>query len=176
MPGLTTAVASSVRTAAQQSESGRWWLLAIGLYLTLWFTWSLLRALRLVHAAAWRITPPPLRNAPRALGCIVAAPLVIAFASAVAGWMRAQTQSVLGLLAILVVGAMFGRRLAVASRRLPAAPGAPWTAFIPGAVVLGIGFEALHVFTVYFLADKLASSSALYGALGLAGTCCSTST
>ncbi len=37
-------------------------------------------------------------------------------------------------------------------------------------MVLGIGFEALHAFTVYFLADKLASSSALYGALGLAGT------
>jgi hypothetical protein len=35
---------------------------------------------------------------------------------------------------------------------------------------MGIGFTALHVFTVYFLSEKLANSSQLYGALGLAAT------
>jgi uncharacterized BrkB/YihY/UPF0761 family membrane protein len=58
----------------------------------------------------------------------------------------------------------------LASSSLPAARGVPWTAVVPGAVVLGVGLEALHVFTVYFLATKLASASALYGSLGLAGT------
>jgi uncharacterized BrkB/YihY/UPF0761 family membrane protein len=168
--GLSTAVASSVSTAAQQSEAGRWWLLAVGLYLSLWFSWSLLRALRLVHAAAWQITPPPLRNAPRALGCVLATPVVLAATSAAAGWIRAHTQAVPGLLATLAVAAVFAAVSLLASRWLPADPEAPWTAFIPGAVVLGVGLEVLHAFTVYFLADKLASSSALYGALGLAGT------
>jgi uncharacterized BrkB/YihY/UPF0761 family membrane protein len=168
--GLTTAVAGSVSTAAQQSDAGRWWLLAIGLYLTLWFSWSLLRALRLVHAAAWQIAPPPLRNAPRALGCVLATPFVIGLAAAVAGWIRAHTRSAPGLVATLAVGAVFAFVWLVVSRWLPAAPGAPWTAFIPGAVVLGVGLETLHLFTVYFLANKLASASALYGTLGLAGT------
>ncbi len=168
--GLTTAVASSVSTAADQSEAGRWWLLVIGLYLTLWFSWSLLRALRLVHAAAWQITLPPLRNAPRALGCILAAPVVAAAAAAAAGWLRTRTEAAPGLVATLAVGAVFAFVWLAASRWLPAAPDAPWTAFIPGAVVLGLGLEALHVFTVYFLASKLASASALYGTLGLAGT------
>jgi uncharacterized BrkB/YihY/UPF0761 family membrane protein len=168
--GLTTAVASTVSTASQQSDAGRWWLLAIGLYLTVWFSWSLLRALRLVHAAAWQVLPEPIRNAPRALGCVLAAPVVAAAATAVAGWVRAHSPSGTGLLATLLVGAAFGFVWLAASRWLPGAPGAPWTAFLPGAVALGIGLEALHVFTVYFLADKLASSSALYGTLGLAGT------
>jgi len=168
--GLSTAVAGSVSTAAEQSDAGRWWLLAVGLYLSLWFSWSLLRALRLVHAAAWQITPPPLRNAPRALVVVLVTPLLLVGASAAAGWIRAHTQTVPGLLATLAVGAVFAAVSLVASRWLPAAPDAPWTAFIPGAVVLGVGLEALHAFTAYFLADKLASSSALYGALGLAGT------
>jgi uncharacterized BrkB/YihY/UPF0761 family membrane protein len=46
----------------------------------------------------------------------------------------------------------------------------PWTAFLPGAVLIGAGVEALHLFTVYFLEGKLADSSQLYGALGLAAT------
>ena len=168
--GLTTAVASTVSTAAEESDAGRWWLLVIGLYLTLWFSWSLLRALRMVHAAAWQVAPQPVRNAPRAIACVVAAPVAVAAATSAAGWVRAHTGSEAGLLATLLVGAAFAFLWLVASRALPGPPDAPWTAFLPGAVGLAIGLEALHVFTVYFLANKLANSSALYGSLGLAGT------
>jgi uncharacterized BrkB/YihY/UPF0761 family membrane protein len=55
------------------------------------------------------------------------------------------------------------------SMRLPG-PDAAWTAFLPGAVVVAIGLEALHVFTVYFLEAKLANASELYGILGLVTT------
>ncbi len=168
--GLTTAVARSVSEAAEQSESGRWWLLAIGLYLVLWFSWSLLRALRLVHAAAWQVKLPTLRNAPRALGCVLATPFALAAFAGSAGWIRSHTGSATGLLATLAVGALFALLWLLASRWLPAAPGTTWVDFVPGAILLGVGLEALHLFTVYFLADKLASSSALYGSLGLAGT------
>jgi len=46
----------------------------------------------------------------------------------------------------------------------------PWTAYLPGAIVFGVGLEVLHVFTTYFLQAKLASASELYGVLGLATT------
>jgi membrane protein len=46
----------------------------------------------------------------------------------------------------------------------------PWTAFLPGAILLGLGLEALHVFTAYYLETKLANASELYGVLGLATT------
>jgi hypothetical protein len=167
--GLTDAVADSVATAAAQSESARWWLLLIGAWLTLWFSWGLLRALRLVHGAAWRITPAPLTNGLLAVAAVVAAPFVLVAVSAAAGWVRENVGLAPGLVSTLAVGVAFGFVWLQISMRLPA-PDVPWTAFLPGAILLGIGLEVLHVFTVYFLADKLASSSALYGGLGIAAT------
>ncbi len=168
--GLTQAVADSVASAAQQSESGRWWLLAIGTWSFLWFSWSLLRAVRLVHAAAWQTPLPKLRNAPRALGIVMSVPLAIVALSVAAGWIRSHIGVLPGLLATLAVGAGFAVVWLFASSLLPSGDGLPWHAFVPGAVVFGVGLEALHIFTVYFLASKLASASTLYGSLGLAGT------
>jgi uncharacterized BrkB/YihY/UPF0761 family membrane protein len=168
--GLTASVSESVASAAQQSESGRWWLLVVGAFLTLWFSWGLLRALRLVHAAAWRITAPPPRNVPLAVGVVIASPVVLLALTSGAGWVRANVGFFPGLLATLAVAVGFGLFWLRVSMRLPSPPGLPWTAFLPGALLLGVGVEALHIFTVYFLADKLASASNLYGALGLAST------
>jgi membrane protein len=168
--GLSTAVASSVSAAAQQAEASRWWLLLVGLYLTVWFSWSLLRALRLVHGAAWQCDLPPLRNGLVAVGCVFAMPLFLALMVTAAGWVRAHTSGAPGLVATFAAGLAFGFLWLLASMWLPHAPSAPWTAFVPGAIVFGVGLELLHVFTVYFLANKLASASALYGTLGLAGT------
>ena len=167
--GVTDALAATVAGAAEQSESGRWWLILTGLVLFLWFSYGLLRALNLVHAAAWRIAPPRLRNLPRALGFVVVAPIVLLVATGAAGWVRAHAGNPAGLLATLAVGAAFGAVWLWVSMYLPSED-VPWTAFLPGAVILGLGLEALHLFTTYFLETKLANASDLYGVLGLATT------
>jgi uncharacterized BrkB/YihY/UPF0761 family membrane protein len=86
-----------------------------------------------------------------------------------AGWVRANVGFFPGLLATLAVCIGFAALWLRISMRLPS-PDLPWTAFLPGAVALGLGLEALHVFTVYFLQDKLANASDLYGVLGIAST------
>lgn len=167
--GVTRSLASTVATAAEQSETGRWWLILTGMFLVLWSSYGLLRALHLVHAAAWRITPPRLRNAPMAVGFILAVPLVLLAGTAAAGWVRANAPDPLGLVATLGIGAIFGVMWLWISMRLPS-PDLPWTAFLPGAVVFAVGLEALHVFTAYFLQAKLANASEVYGVLGFATT------
>jgi uncharacterized BrkB/YihY/UPF0761 family membrane protein len=167
--GLGESVQSTVATAAAQSESGRWWLLLLGAFFTLWFSFGLLRALRLVHIAAWRIAPQPLRHAPRAVGLGVATPFALALLSGGAGWIRSNVGLLPGLFATLATCAGFGLLWLWVSMRMQA-PEVPWTAFLPGAVVFALGLEALQLFTVYYLAEKLASQSALYGALGLAAS------
>ncbi len=168
--GVSASLAKTLADAAEQSETGRWWLLFTGLVLVAWFSFGLLRALRLVHAAAWRIRPPPLRNAPRALAVVLAAPVTIVVLTAGAGWVRANSARPVGLIVTLGLGVIFGAIWLWVSMNLPAAENVPWTAFVPGAVLLGVGIEALHVFTVYFLETKLANASELYGVLGLATT------
>jgi uncharacterized BrkB/YihY/UPF0761 family membrane protein len=141
----------------------------VGAWLTLWFSWGLLRALRLVHVAAWRVRPTPVRKPVRALGAVLAAPIVLLAMSSAAGWVRANAGGAWEVVAILLLAAGFGALWLWISMRLPG-PDAAWTAFLPGAVVVAIGLEALHVFTVYFLEAKLANASELYGILGLVTT------
>ena len=167
--GLTDSLASTIATAAKQSESGRWWLVLSGAALVLWFSFGLLRALRLVHAAAWRVPAPPLRNLPKAIGFVIAAPIVLMLASAFAGWVRANAADSVGVLVTLGLGVCFGAVWLWVSMWLPSKD-VPWTAFLPGAILFGVGLEALYVFTAYYLQIKLANASELYGALGLATT------
>jgi uncharacterized BrkB/YihY/UPF0761 family membrane protein len=53
------------------------------------------------------------------------------------------------------------------STRLPHAD-APWRALLPGAVLVGVGFEVVQVGTVLFIAGKVERASATYGPLGAA--------
>jgi uncharacterized BrkB/YihY/UPF0761 family membrane protein len=167
--GITGSLASTIATAAEQSETGRWWLVISGAILVLWFSFGLLRALRLVHAAAWRVPTPPLRNLPKAIGFVVAAPLVVLFASAFSGWVRTNAADPVGVLVTLLLGVCFGAVWLWVSMWLPSKD-VPWKAFLPGAILFGVGLEALYVFTAYYLQIKLANASDLYGALGLATT------
>jgi uncharacterized BrkB/YihY/UPF0761 family membrane protein len=167
--GLGESTADVVAIAGQQAESGSVWLLVVGVWLVLWFSWGLLRALWLTHAAAWRIRPPTITNGPRAYGVVLVAPFVLVAASAGAGWVRTNVDPTGGLVVTILVSVAFGVGWWWVSWKLPS-PDLPWTAYLPGAILMGAGFTALHVFSVYFLAEKLANSSELYGALGLAAT------
>ena len=69
----------------------------------------------------------------------------------------------------LGLGVCFGAVWLWVSMWLPSQD-VPWTAYLPGAVLFGVGVEALYVFTAYYLQIKLANASELYGALGLATT------
>ena len=167
--GLTDALATTVASAAEQSESGSWWLILTGVVLFLWFSYGLLRALHLVHAAAWRVPPPRLRNLPRAVGFVVAAPIVLLTATGAAGWVRTHAAEPLGLFATLTIAVGFGTIWVWVSMYLPSKE-VPWTAFLPAAILLGLGLEALNLFTTYFLEERLANASEIYGVLGLATT------
>jgi len=168
--GVTDALASTVAGAAEQSESGRWWLLLSGAFLFLWFSYGLLRALRLVHAAAWRVAVPPARKLAAGLAAVVAAPVAVLVVTGAAGWVRTNAAGPVGFLVTLSICLLFALVWLWISTKLPAAPDADWTAFLPGAALFAVGLEALHLFTVYYLETKLANASELYGVLGLATT------
>ena len=47
---------------------------------------------------------------------------------------------------------------------------ARWHALLPGALVIAIGFQALHGLVVHFLVPKLEKATTLYGSLGATTT------
>ena len=163
-------LARTIAEAAGQSASGRWWLLVTGLGLVVWFAWSLMRALRLVHAAAWGVAAG--RAVPqlvRILG-ILSVPVALIAVSAVTGLVRALLGPLSGVGAFVVGSVLVAGLVAVGASRLPAPEGVPWTAHLPGAVAFVIALQGISLFAQMFLADRLASSQAIYGALGLAAT------
>jgi uncharacterized BrkB/YihY/UPF0761 family membrane protein len=167
--GMSEAVASAAEPIADQSLASALWLFLVGCWLVVWFGWGVLRALWLVHAAAWRVDPPPFRRVPQGVAGVIAVPFALVLLAGVATWVRTSIGLLSGIIATLAVGLVLGGFWLWAQMKLPSKD-VPWTAFAPGALAVALGFEGMHLFSVYFLSDRLQSSSALYGALGLSAT------
>ncbi len=168
--GLSASAAGAAADVGDQSVASTIWLLIVGAWLVVWFGWGVLRALWLVHAAAWKIDPPPFRRIPQGVAGVVAVPFALVVLSGFATWLRAHLGLLPGLLATITVGVVLGGFWLWVQTRLPAEEDAPLSAFVPGALAVTAGFEGVHLFSVYFLSDKLQSASSLYGVLGLAAT------
>ena len=66
---------------------------------------------------------------------------------------------------VALLVAFFALWLAV-SRMLPHPPGLPWRAFVPGAALVALGMEGIHLATVLYISHKAEQASASYGAIG----------
>lgn len=166
---LGDSLANTISDAAHQSESGRWWLLAVGAVSVTWFAWSLLRALRMVHAATWSVVPARRSPPPVGVAGVLAVPILLLALSWLTGWIRASFGLLPGLVGHLAAAGCMAVLFVLICTLLPAPP-VPWTAHVPGALVFVTTVELLLIGAQWYLAEKLASSTAIYGALGLAAT------
>ena len=130
-------------------------------------TRALLKVLRIVHALVWRTRagkPPSMMRAAGVLVLVVTGALAIIGAI---GQIREQS-FLLGLLGTLLFLAIPCAVWVGVSWFMPHPPEVPWTAFIPGAVVFGVGMEVLHLVTVYWIAREIENKTDTYGAIGFA--------
>jgi uncharacterized BrkB/YihY/UPF0761 family membrane protein len=165
-------VVDSIAAAAETSERGRWVALVLGGVTTLIAAGGVVEVLRWIHVLAWRITPPSERRSGwLVLGLIAGAALVFG-TTAWAERTRAAAQglgSELGT--ILATAAAQVVLLAVLwlalSLSLPR-PAVPWTALVPGALLVAGGFQAFSLAVTLYFAPRAALASTLYGSLGVA--------
>ena len=166
--GLTASAAEGVGEAVQATGRGRWALLLIGIGALLWTSSRSVIALRRVFALVWGVPPSrggnPLIEA-LAFSGVCAVLLAIPGTTA---WLREISPGPGIVLAVLAVAAFFGIWLWV-STLLPHGD-APLRALVPGAILMAVGAQIVHLFTVFYVAVKLERSSALYGGLGTAAT------
>ena len=94
--------------------------------------------------------------------------LVLVVSMSAVRWVREESPTP-GLIATFAVVVVPFTIWLLASRYLPHED-VGWMGLLPGAVLVAVGLEGLHLFTVYFLGPKLANATELYGVLGVVST------
>lgn len=167
--GLGSTVLDSVGQSARLSAGTRWSVVAFAVIALVWSANSAARAIRAVHSLAWQGGVSRFRRPlPAALGLLAT---ILAFAVVIAATGRARAE--LGftggvLVTVSAVAAFFGIWLVV-SHLLPHGD-ATWRDLAPGALLVAIGVQLIHLGTVLFIAGRIEHASETYGSLGVAFT------
>lgn len=165
--GLSGVAAHSAASAVHSGSHARWYLLATGLVLLIYFGVGAVRALRVAAIIAWQLDPSRLRKPIRASAVFTGFFVAAVTMTMVASWTRSNVVG-LGLLVTIAAVVVFVALAVLAFQLLPKPDDVAWPFLLPGAVLVGCGITAIHVFTVYYLAGKLERSPKLYGTLGAA--------
>jgi membrane protein len=164
--GVTGWEAMDVAQLTRSSDANEWWLLLVGGWLVLWTGYTCSNAL--AHATIWEVAPPKLDRPLRTSLLFSGYTLGFIAAMAAARYVREESQIGGFAATMLVLGVAFGFWLVVSHNLPNAATG--WLELMPGAVIVAVGLQALHLFTVYFLGTKIESATELYGLLGIVTT------
>jgi uncharacterized BrkB/YihY/UPF0761 family membrane protein len=164
--GITGILASTVVKVADQSTLTLVTLI-LGAVVTMLITaGSLLKALYVVHWLIWRVPRVmPSGLAPR-LALIGFTLLASALGIAVNDLRNASGPAGAVLTVLLITALSFAAWWWVAWK-LPHAP-APARALIPGALLMGVGVDVLHLLTTYWIGHLVARKTSTYGAVGIA--------
>jgi len=164
--GISEAAASSVADSARVTSSGRLAAVIVGTVALVWAAFWAVRAVRLTHAIAWRL--PERRWARNTGAALLYIGVVLAMAAVAIGdaWLREQLDTAGLLITIASTGIYFAIWLLV-SWRLPRAE-VGWSGLVPGALLVAVGIQVLHLATALYIAPRLDSATATYGALGVA--------
>jgi membrane protein len=165
--GITRALAHTMQSSAREATQGRWILLGTGLVLLLWTGNGVVQALNGAFRVAWNLDrtgrSSPLKAIIVVGSLVLAVGATMATASIGAGTAALEPPMTAGL----AVG--YAIDWLVISWALPHAS-TPWRALVPGSILMALGFSALHLGTVLFVADRVARASQLYGSLGFVST------
>jgi membrane protein len=163
--GLPGAISNAIGDASRSAHANSWWLLAVGVPLLLWAGFSGAKAVQLVHSLVWDEVPAktkPLKGSLVFTGVLLAVWAIVAFT----WWVRDYWPGILA--PVITFAPLTGMWLWV-SLQLPHKD-ASWQALLPGALLVGIGFQGLHQLVLAFGVPKLEKSTSLYGSLGATTT------
>jgi uncharacterized BrkB/YihY/UPF0761 family membrane protein len=162
--GLHGLIASQVASTA--SSGARWIVFVVMVPAVIYATAKLYRAAAIVHAIVWHGSGRVARTTPRGVGLFGAMLLLTVVAAEIAGWARRGDQPA-GLIALIAYVALIGGAWLVVSMQLPHRD-VGWAAFLPGALLFGVGLLFVNVFNVYVTTRLVEDRANTYGALGIA--------
>jgi uncharacterized BrkB/YihY/UPF0761 family membrane protein len=125
------------------------------------------KTLAIVHVLVWGDVERRKISATKGAGVLVALVTVAVSLSALVGWLRGRS-FVAGLVGIGLFMAVPFSLWLVVSWLLPHARDVAWTALVPGAAVVAIGVEVLHLVTLFWISREISTKADRYGTLGVA--------
>ena len=166
--GAVGLLAKSFASVAGGSLWERLVALVVGSFALFLTTRSALKVLRVTSGLVWDVPIPKLERPTRATGIflvvIIGALGLIQLIGVLDG---------VSLVAGIIATALFilvpaGLWVLFSLRAFPHAEEAGWRAMVPGSLLVGIGIQLLHLFTVLWIARLVDSKSETYGAIGVA--------
>jgi uncharacterized BrkB/YihY/UPF0761 family membrane protein len=164
--GITGVLASAVVQTQDQSAWAQAALVAgaiVALFLT---AGSLLKALYVVHWLIWRV-PRVMPTGLVSRLALIGLTLVASALGIAANDVRNSSGITGAVIAILLISALSFALWWWVSWKLPHAP-VPAPALVPGALLMAIGVEVLHLLTTYWIGHLVARKTSTYGAVGIA--------
>jgi uncharacterized BrkB/YihY/UPF0761 family membrane protein len=165
--GMSPLTANMLGQVGAQAERSRWATAVAGALLLVWAGIALGRVLDRVHGRVWRARAD--RRAKPTLARVARynAALLLVVVDNVAGPVLVGVTGLppaLVSLPSLACYVLIG--IVLLSPQWPPARRSAW----PGALLIAVGMEGLHLVAVLYLPGKLARASQLYGALGVAAS------
>lgn len=163
--GLTGEAATFVTDGVAAAEEGRAGATIVGFAGLLWTSLGVVGAIEHVCDRAWQVPGRGLVGKLVALGWLLGALLLLGGSIAMAGWLAALPGWLAPLQVLGGIGLLVGFFL-FTFRTLTSKP-LPLRTHLPGAVLGGIGFHLLTIVAAVVVPRQAASSSALYGSIGV---------
>ncbi len=164
--GITGVLASAVVKTQDQSAWTQVVLVLGAAVATLITAGSLMKTLYVVHWLIWRVhRVMPTGLVPRL--ALIGITLVASAVGVAVNHFRSSSGITGAMVAALVITAFSFAGWWWVSWKLPHAP-APARAFVPGALLMAIGADVLHLLTTYWIGHLVARKTDTYGALGIA--------
>ena len=161
----TGAAADALSTAIATAEESRAAASIIGFVGLLWSALGLVAALQYAYDSVWQVTGRGLKDKVFALAWFVGAGLMFVTSFAVTAVLRVLPSVFAPLNLVVGVSVSFGLFLWTAKVLCNRDVG--WRALMPGAVLGALGLELLKVVGGIYVPQAVASSSALYGSIGI---------
>jgi uncharacterized BrkB/YihY/UPF0761 family membrane protein len=163
--GVSGVLVQSVSGSTRLEESQRWVVLGFALFAVMVSAYAAVKAIRAAYALAWDLPIQRWGRGVGAAGMLIGGVVAVVALWGLSSWARAHSGVGGTLFTVLVAAAGFFAVCLVASMRLPHRP-VHWTALIPGALLMAVALQVMHVVTAIWLVHKVERASATYGALG----------
>lgn len=166
--GISSATLQSVAESSRLATTSAWLVGGSALIALLYAAAKAARAVRAAYSLAWN---GRVERAPHALRAGLAALAVLALIALVWGGVgRARETLGLGGIVIAISAVVpFAAIWLGASMLLPHAD-VPWKALLPGAILVGVGVQVIHLGTTLFVSQQIERASGTYGPMGAAFT------